>query len=158
MLFRLPKQLHVFCLPEPARMQMKGCGTCQGCGHSASPGPGRAQGWRESPGTDPIALTAEPCIHRKAISFGLRISHGLFSSFPFFSSFPPIPDQLSASLCPPSLCELQGEKRTNLENPTMLRIQSKSCSSMLAEICSLICSEFDHLVWLLFLDSDHGML
>lgn len=78
----------------------------------------------------------------------------------FLSFFLPAPHSLRR-ICftlPPLLYGLKGEKRTNPVSPTTLRIQSKSCRSMLAAICrSLICSELDHLLWLLFLDNDHGL-
>lgn len=95
MLFRLPKQLHVFCFPSQRRaasMQMKGCETCQGC-TSIRPGRAPRDGGRALGQThcqQGSTLTAAPCSSQKAISFGLCISHRLFSSFLFFP-FPLIP-------------------------------------------------------------------
>lgn len=117
MLFRLRKQLHVFCFlsqRRPASMQMKGILSLPGlrpqhAPQSSSPRENTLR-WRENSrlgeqGTGTCyghgnlrslryrrftSLTAGPCSLQKAIFFGLCIGHRLFSSF-HFSSLPPMP-------------------------------------------------------------------
>lgn len=98
MLFRLPKQLHVFCFPSQRRaasMQMKGCGTCQGCGHSTSLRPGRALRDGGSSGTDTTATRAQlslqrPAVHKKQFPLASASAIDYFLPF-FFFSFSYIP-------------------------------------------------------------------
>lgn len=161
MLFRLWKQLHVFCFlsqRRAARMQMKGIENLPGLWPQHTPQPStpreNAHRWRENLclGKQRTvrccdhcnlcslryrwfkSLPAGPCSLQKAIFFGLCIGHRLFSSF-HFSSLPPIPwSEASVSLSPATVW-IKGETRTNLASATMLRIQCKTCRPMLAEIC-----------------------
>lgn len=158
MLFRLQKQLHVFCFlsqHRTASMQMEGILNLPGLWPLHTPQPslsrktntngGRTCGRESSTWWD--AMTIATCApfssggsrallqalaaYRKQFSLAAASAIDYFPPF-IFPPFPPFLDQKCLLHSPPFLYGLKGE---NLASPTMLRIQRKPCRSILAEIC-----------------------
>lgn len=129
MLFRLQKQLHVFCFLSqrtPASMQMKGSESCQGCGHSTSlspPWPGKAhrdggrtlerhRGHRNPRcfASDVQLLLQGPAVYRK--QFPLASASAIDYSLPFvFPPFPPFLEQKCLPHSAPLSVRIKGGKK-----------------------------------------------